>query len=150
MIFPDTSTAPPPNPDLPADIAADFNEARSIVSRSARGAAALFRLCVQKLCKHLGEPGKQLNDDIAALVKKGLSPKIKKSLDIVRVIGNEAVHPGEINLSDQPDTAVQLAELVNIIADRMISQEKKIDKLYASLPQPKREAIDRRDGTASS
>jgi hypothetical protein len=49
MLYPDSSLAPPPSPDLPAEIASDFEEARSIVQRSPRGAAALFRLCIQKL-----------------------------------------------------------------------------------------------------
>ncbi len=104
MLFPDTSTAPHPNQDLPGDIVSDYEEAGSILSRSPKGAAALFRLCIQKLCKHLGESGKNINADIAALVKKGLHPAVQKSLDIVRVIGNEAVHPGTIDLNDQPDT----------------------------------------------
>ncbi|HLX94871.1 MAG TPA: DUF4145 domain-containing protein [Verrucomicrobiae bacterium] len=145
MIYPDSSLAPLPNSDLPADIAADFQEARSIVQRSPRGAAALFRLCIQKLCIHLGEPGKNINADIAALVKKGLNPKIQKSLDVVRVIGNESVHPGTIDLRDQPQTAVQLATLINIIADAMITQPKLVDELYGGLPEAKREEIKKRD-----
>jgi hypothetical protein len=145
MIYPDSSVAPLPNSDLPAEIAADFQEARSIVQRSPRGAAALFRLCIQKLCVHLGEPGKNINGDIAALVKKGLNPKIQKSLDIVRVIGNESVHPGTIDLRDQPQTAVQLAILINIIADAMITQPKLVDELYGALPEAKREEIKKRD-----
>lgn len=150
MIFPDSSLAPLPNPDLPVDIIADFEEARCIVQRSPRGAAALFRLCIQKLCVHLGETGKNINADIASLVKKGLNPKIQKSLDIVRVIGNESVHPGKIDLRDQPQTAVQLATLINVIADAMITQPKLVDELYAKLPEAKREEINKRDGTPAT
>lgn len=146
MVFPDSSTAPMPNPDLPEDIRRDFEEARNIVNRSPRGAAALLRLCIQKLCAHLGEPGKNINQDIAALVQKGLNPRIQKSLDIVRVVGNDAVHPGEIDLRDDPETAVHLARLVNFIADAMITQPKQIDTLYDSLPPGKKEQIEKRDG----
>ncbi len=135
-----------PNPDLPEDIRRDFEEARNIVNRSPRGAAALLRLCIQKLCAHLGEPGKNINQDIAALVQKGLNPRIQKSLDIVRVVGNDAVHPGEIDLRDDPETAVHLARLVNFIADAMITQPKQIDTLYDSLPPGKKEQIEKRDG----
>src|SRR4029077_7230553 len=107
MVYPDSSAAPLPNPDLPEEIRADYEEARAIISRAPRGACALLRLCVQKLCGFLGESGKDVNADMAVLVKKGLSPKIQKSLDIVRVIGNESVHPGELDLRDQPATATQ-------------------------------------------
>jgi len=146
LMYPDASSAPPPNTDLPAEIIADYNEARNIISRSPRGAAAIFRLCIQKLCKHLGEPGANINADIAALVKKGLNPKIQKSLDIVRVIGNEAVHPGQIDITDKPETAVNIASLINVIADAMITQPKAIEQLYQTLPEDKRQQIDKRDG----
>jgi hypothetical protein len=145
MIYPDSSPAPSPNPDLPEDIKADYEEARTIISRSPRGACALLRLCVQKLCGLLGESGKDVNADIAALVKKGLNPKIQKSLDIVRVIGNEAVHPGQIDLRDQPATATQLCSLLNVIADAMITQPKTIESLYAGLPETKLQQIEKRD-----
>ncbi|WP_201262388.1 DUF4145 domain-containing protein [Azospira sp. I13] len=101
LIHPIATQAPPPNADIPEEILDDYNEASRIVGDSPRGAAALLRLCVQKLCKHLGEPGKNINADIASLVKKGLNPTIQKSLDVVRVIGNEAVHPGTIDLNDE-------------------------------------------------
>ncbi len=145
MIYPDSSPAPSPNPDLPEEIKTDYEEARTIISRSPRGACALLRLCVQKLCGFLGESGKDINADIAALVEKGLNSKIQKSLDIVRVIGNEAVHPGQIDLRDQPTTATQLCGLLNVIADAMITQPKTIESLYVGLPETKLQQIEQRD-----
>jgi hypothetical protein len=150
MVHPDSSSAPLPNADLPEDIREDYEEARSIINRSSRGAAALLRLCVQKLCKHLGESGKDINADIKALVKKGLNPTIQKSLDIVRVIGNQAVHPGQIDLRDQPETAIHLCQLINIIAEAMITQPKMIEELYAGLPETKRDQIHKRDAPPST
>lgn len=146
MIYPNKVTAPLPNADLPDDIKADFEEARQIAGLSPKGAAALLRLVIQKLCVHLGEQGKDLNKDIGSLVKKGLSDRIQKALDVVRVIGNESVHPGQIDLNDNQATTSKLFELVNIIADKMITEPKEIDKLFDGLPAGKREAIQRRDG----
>jgi hypothetical protein len=134
-----------PNQDLPNEVLRDFEEARTILGLSPRGAAALLRLCVQKLCIHLGEKGKNIDDDIASLVKNGLNPLVQKSLDIVRVIGNEAVHPGVIDLNDDRDTASQLLNLINSIADQMISHPKQVEAMYEKLPESKRAAIEKRN-----
>lgn len=150
LIFPNEKIGELPNPDLPADITKDFEEARAILGESPRGAAALLRLSVQKLCKHLGEKGKNIDDDIASLVAKGLNPLVQKSLDIVRVIGNEAVHPGVIDLNDDRDTATQLLYLINSIADQMISHPKHVEAMYEKLPATKREAIEKRDKNSKS
>lgn len=145
MIWPHPNEAPPPNADLPNEVAADYSEAGDIVNASPRGAAALLRLAMQKLCKHLGEPGKNINDDIAALVKKGLDPRVQKALDVVRVIGNNAVHPGEIDIRDNRETAQHLFGLINLIADIMISQPKAVDKIYDGLGPGPLAAIVMRD-----
>jgi len=146
LLFPGHKASVTPNPDLPDDIIADFEEARGIVDASPRGAVALLRVCIQKLCKYLGEKGKTVDEDIASLVKKGLNPLVQQSLDIVRVIGNEAVHPGVIDLKDDRDTAMRLFELVNAIAEQMISHPKAVQSMYEKLPGPKRKAIEKRDG----
>ena len=147
MIYPFSGTAPLPNPDLPEDIKNDYMEARGICELSPRGSAALLRLCIQKLCKHLGEPGRDINSDIQSLVKKGLNADIQKSLDIVRVIGNESVHPGTIDLRDDPDTARILFVLVNIIANALITQPNMIAATYAIIPPNKQQGIANRDKT---
>jgi hypothetical protein len=87
-----------------------------------------------------------LNDNIGIMVKNGLDEKIQKSLDVLRVIGNNSIHPGQIDFEDSYNTAISLFELVNIIADSMIRQPKKIDEFYTSLPKEKLEGIDNRNG----
>ena len=80
---------------MPEDVRADFLEAASIVDASARGAAALLRLCIQKIVMALGGRGNNLNEDIGNLVEQRLIPQsIQQALDVVRVVGNNAVHPG--------------------------------------------------------
>lgn len=145
MVFPDTIIVPSPNADLNQEIQDDYREAAAILSRSPRGAAALLRLCVQKLCRQLGEPGKNIYDDIASLVRKGLPVTIQQALDIVRVIGNDAVHPGQIDITDDPATAQTLFRLVNLIAQNQITDPREAQELYDTLPQEKRDQIARRD-----
>lgn len=134
-----------PIEDMPEAIKADFMEAREIVNASPRGAAALLRLCVQKLMPILGERGRDINDDIASLVKKGLPVAVQQALDSLRVIGNEAVHPGAIDLNDNRETALALFELLNFIVERTITQQKKISDIYGKLPKSKLDAILKRD-----
>ncbi len=145
LIFPAFSGAPLPSSDMPENVAADFNEARAVLSGSPRASAALLRLAIQKLCKHLGQPGANLNNDIGELVKSGLPVKVQRALDVVRVIGNNAVHPGEIDLRDDKETALALFSLVNMIVDQMISQPKQVEELYQKLPESARDQIERRD-----
>lgn len=145
MIFPLESTAERASTDLPDEIRYDFEEARAIANQSPRGAAALLRLCIQKLCRYLGESGQNINADIASLVAKGLPQKVQQALDSVRVIGNEAVHPGSIALKDDLDTVNRLFRLVNFIAQKMITEPREIDQLYTSLPADKLAGIAKRD-----
>ena len=146
MVYPPQLPAEPPSPDLPEDIRGDYEEGRSIANQSPRGAAALLRLAIQKLCKHLGQPGKNINDDIRSLVAAGLPSRVQEALDVVRVVGNDAVHPGTLDLRDDTNTVQQLFRLVNFIAQKMITEPREIAALYGSLPQDKIDAIARRDG----
>jgi hypothetical protein len=147
LVYPPAMQGPPPHPDMPDEPRADYIEARTIVSLSPRGACALLRLALQKLCKELGERGKDPNRDIANLVKKGLSIQVQQALDSLRVVGNNAVHPGEFDVTDDVATATALFECLNLIVDQLIAQPKRIGELYARLPEGARSAIDQRDAT---
>lgn len=148
LIFPKATPVDPPNADLEPGIIIVYNEAASIVVDSPKGAAALLRLALQKLLVQIGEPGKNINDDIKSLVAKGLSPKIQKALDFVRVVGNNAVHPGQISFDDDRNVALTMFRLLNLIAEEMITRPKEIDSLYDDVvPDATKEHIKKRDGT---
>lgn len=147
LAYPALVTAPRPNQDLPPDVLKDYEEARLIEASSPRAATALLRLAIQKLCRHLGEPGHNINSDIAELVKKGLPLRVQQALDLVRVVGNSAVHPGQIDLEDDPAVVSKLFGLVNLVADVMITQPKHVEELYGTvIPDNLKAAINRRDG----
>lgn len=145
IVYPSYKVEIEPNIDLSERIKELFNEARDIVDGSPRGAAGLLRLCVQYLLKDLGQSGKNIDKDIAQLVKDGLDPLLVDALDVVRVMGNEAVHPGTIDLNDDREIAYRLFEIVNIIAEQMITNPKKIRELHSRLPQNKVEGIKERN-----
>jgi len=145
MIYPLAGNVEIANADLPEDIKTDYNEARNIINISPKGAAALLRLIVQKLCIHIGEKGRNINDDIGNLVKRGLPIHVQQALDIVRVSGNHAVHPGTIESSDNLEKALSLFGLINLLCDYFISQPKMIDAIYSNLPEKDRIIIAKRD-----
>ena len=144
MLYPDRGNAPLPNEDTPDDVLKHYEEAASVANLSPRAASALLRLGIQKLCVHLGGKGENINEDVATLVNRGLPKQIQRSLDIVRVIGNHAVHPGQIDV-DNPETVGILFHLINVIVETMISSPKRIDSVYDSLPESARQAIEKRD-----
>lgn len=146
IIHPETlSDVAPANDDLPDDLARDYAEAARVVAASPRAAAALLRLLIQKLCSHVLDSSSDINTMIGDLVKQGLPARVQRALDTVRVVGNEAVHPGVMDLRDDQDTALKLFRIVNVIADAMITQPKHIDALYEGLPPGKLEGIAQRD-----
>lgn len=148
MIWPDVRVGALPSNDLPADIRDVYEEAQLIGSKSPRSAVALLRLCLQHLCDHL-EPGSaDINSKIGSLVKKGLRPAVQQALDIVRLTGNKAVHPGEISWDEDGGAIlIQMFDLINLIVDDLISKPAQVDALFRSLPEEKRLAIERRDGS---
>ena len=146
LVYPRRGEVPPANPDLSKDIRQDYDEASRILDLSPRGAAALLRLAIQKLCIELKQPGKNLNDDIGALVATGrLDSCAREAIDAVRVIGNNAVHPGQMDLRDNRPIAESLFRLLNLIAEKMISGPKHVKEVFATLPESARKAIEERD-----
>ena len=134
LIVPDSGDAPLPNEDLSDNIKADYMEAASVLQKSPRAAAALLRLALQKLCKQLGGEGKNIQQDIDLLMGKGLHSGVMEAMDAVRIVGNHAVHPGELDIQDNPEIVAGLFDLINFIAETMLTEPKKREAFYARLP----------------
>jgi hypothetical protein len=151
MVWPRTSTAPAPSADLPQELLRDYEEASAISQMSPRGAAALLRLLIQKLCAHLGTKSQSIDKAIAELVEGGqINKKIQQALDTVRVVGNQAVHPGTLDLRDDASTVLTLFNLVNYVVEKTITEPKEIDAIYNGLPQDKLKGIEDRDKKSAS
>jgi hypothetical protein len=148
MFYPKASTAPNAHEEMPDEVKRDFDEARLVVEDSPRAAAALLRLAIQRLVDdELEADGGRLYDQIGNLVEDGvISERIQRALDAVRVIGNNSVHPGEMDMDDNRDTAEVLFTLLNEIVDEAIAREKRINAVYQELPEGAVESIEDRDG----
>lgn len=147
MFYPKGSTAPDAHEEMPLAVKRDFNEARLVVEDSPRAAAALLRLAIQRLVvNELEAEGGSLYQQIGNLVEEGdISPRIQRALDSVRVIGNNSVHPGEMDMDDNRETAEALFMLINEIVDEAIARENRIDAVYENLPEGALEGIENRD-----
>jgi hypothetical protein len=99
-------------PDL---VAADFEEAATILNKSPRGAAALIHLCVQTLIP-LEESGKYLDDEIGALISKGLKVEIQEAMGALRVLAYNGA--GDIDLKEDKATATRIFALLKMIVER--------------------------------
>lgn len=135
MVYPKPRLTPLPNEDLPDDIKEDYEEASSIIQDSPRGACALLRLALQKLMIHLKED-KNLDKAITSLINKNkIDETLQKALDAVRVIGNSAVHPNELDMKDNIEIAKALFRIINYITEKILSNEREIKEIYNLLPK---------------
>jgi len=149
ILYPDFGSAPLPAEDMPEDVKKDYEEAARIFIKSPRGAAALLRLGLQKLCIHLGEEGKNINTDIRSLVEKGVfSGQVVKVADTLRITGNNAVHPGQISDEDFDRAAGKMFDLINFIVKKAITEPKELDELYQLMPENARNAAEAQDKKA--
>ena len=149
LVYPAKITAPLAHKDMPETVAEYYNEAREVSVSSSRAAAALLRIAAKKLCEELGESEPNLNRAIGNLSKKGLPKNVIKSLDTVRIVGNEGgAHEGQIDLtnSDNKEIVDKLFWLINFIVEKMIAEPKEIENTFQSLPSDKKQGVQQRDG----
>jgi len=71
-------------------------------------------------------------------------------MDVVRVVGNNAVHPGTIDINDNPTVAIKLFKLINIIVETCITTQNEITDLFDELPTNSKAAIEKRDTSNNS
>lgn len=142
MAYPTINRGPTPEPNMPKNIQKYYNEARKIAALSPRSACTLLRFCVEKICDN--KDGKNLNQTIEDLSRRGFDKKIIHAMDVVRVIGNNAAHKLEIQLNDNAKVTTSLFCIVNYISNFIYTREKIIDDIYKSLPPDKKSAIEKR------
>lgn len=94
MVFPRGANRPPAPPEVPNEIAENFNEACLVFDDSPQASAALSRRCLQHL---LSERGVSKSNNLDKAIDDALSTKppshIAENLDAIRNIGNFAAHP---------------------------------------------------------
>lgn len=143
LAWPLNSLIEAPIDEIPEDIKILYNEARSFIELSPKGSCAIIRLALQKLCNRLAgqDEKKKIDGAIKKLVENGLPKLLQKAMDSIRIIGDETVHPGQINIDDNREFAVAMFRMMNIIVKKIILEPKEIDDLYQLMPENKKEEI---------
>jgi uncharacterized protein DUF4145 len=123
LIFPKGGSRLPAPPEVPVDIASDYNEATLILFDSPTASAALSRRCLQQL---LSERGVTQSDNLSRAIDdalaSGVPTHIAENLDAIRNVGNFAAHPqkslhsGEI-LPVEPHEAEWNLEVLEMLFD---------------------------------
>jgi len=60
----------------------------------------------------------------------------------LRLVGNEAVHVGQIDFDEDPEVAELLFYFINRISERLIEEQKMIDKIREVLPESKAQKME--------
>lgn len=145
MVYPVMVGVMPAHIDTPAQILPDYNEAAEIFAISPRASAAILRVALEKLLNFIGLKGDDINGNIKNLVELGLSEELQRSMDIIRILGNESVHYGSINLNEDRTTANRLFLIFNLIVEKTITNKNMLADIYGKLPENKVNGINQRD-----
>ncbi len=149
LVYPEVVEGPPPEDNMPAEVLEVYEEARAVTPISARAAAALYRLALELLCRHLGKEGR-LDKMIAQLVADGVPEYVQQCTDLVRITGNDGVHAGEILADEDKAAPGLLADMINLVVAEMIGRRQRVDELYKKLPEGKRKYIEQRNSKAGA
>ena len=138
MLYPSSgfASALPAHHKMPDFIKADYDEALAVHGVSKKASAALLRLSLQKLLYYIGGKGDNIYSDINFLAEqKVISEKIKMVADILRIAGNNAVHPSKIKHSSFIEISDRLFGFINMIVEEVIAKggADEVEKIYKIL-----------------
>ena len=153
ILWPRERAGVPAHERLPEDLRPLYDEAREVADLSPRAAAALLRLLTETLLRQVAEaPKAKPFDLIGQLVREGkLDEQARMLAAYLRITGNNAVHPGQIDEDEDAQKRVSVMfPFVNSLVQRLIADPAEINELYEQLPEEARAAADRRDGRSSS
>lgn len=149
-IFFPRGVAIPPEENMPENVKEIYEEASLVLGDSPRAACALLRLALQELMKYLKEnvqiynelKNRNINEDIKEIINIGnfhqdQKEMLKEAMNSVRLIGNKASHPSELDINDNPEIANILFEMINFIVGEIITKpkerEERLNKLKSAI-----------------
>jgi hypothetical protein len=102
----------------------DVEEAAVVLNKSPRGATALMRVCIQKLVPLLEENGKELNQRVSSLVRKGLEMEIQQAMDVLEVLRSDSAQLNPLESQADRETALRFLDSLKEVLERRMSQNR--------------------------
>lgn len=133
MVYPKIEEfGPEATEDMPELVKGTFNEARKVFGVSVRAAAALLRLAIEQYCEEMGYRSKRnLSENLKDMInEENLSNEFEESCKYIRLIGNDAVHPRELSISEDEEAVLFMFELLNQLVEEMITNKNKRERLF--------------------
>jgi hypothetical protein len=96
----------------------DFEEAAAILNKFPRGAAALTRICIQKMMPLVKGNAENLDENFSSLVRKGLKVEIQQAMDVLQLVRKSPLQPSEVDLKEENETAKTLLNSLKVILER--------------------------------
>src|SRR6202047_555228 len=90
------------------EVSEDFEEAAAILNKFPRGAAALTRICIQKMMPLVKGNAENLDENFSSLVRKGLKVEIQQAMDVLQLVRKSPLQPSEVDLKEENETAKTL------------------------------------------
>ena len=100
------------------EVSEDFEEAAAILNKYPRAAAALIRICIQNMMPLLKQTGKNLDENISSLLRRGLEVQIQQAMDVLQVIRRNPGQESHVDLRDETAIATRMFESLKEILER--------------------------------
>jgi hypothetical protein len=102
----------------------DLEEAAAILNKFPRGAAALMRVCIQKLVPLLEDNDKELNQRISSLVRKGLEMEMQQAMDVLQVLRSDPVQLSRLESQADKKTILRFLDSLKEVLERRMSRNR--------------------------
>jgi hypothetical protein len=102
----------------------DLEEAAAILNKFPRGATALMRVCIQKLVPLLEDNGKELNQRVSSLVRKGLEMEIQQAMDVLQVLRSDSTQLNPLRSEADRETALRFLDSLKEVLERRMSRNR--------------------------
>jgi Domain of unknown function (DUF4145) len=161
MVHPARPAGAPPHQDMPVGVRDLYREAAAVAAVSRRAGAALARATVERLVKELDPdaPRRARLDQRIGRLRDRVSTPLAQLLDVVRFVGNGALHvdeqPDELVIITMDDTTgpalvEMMLQVANDLVDELITRPKTTSGYWDKLPDGVKAALQTNGVTAPS